>query len=75
MMKAAAKRRRSKAQILEDKENALKKETEIKEKLAAWSMMEQALEKSEREKEMLAEKTAHVQHMFDNGILKLDENG
>ena len=47
-MKATAKRRRSKAQILEEKEAALKKELEMKEKLAAWSQMEAALEESER---------------------------
>ena len=40
MMKASAKRRRSKAQILEDKSAALKKEREISEKLAAWEKME-----------------------------------
>ena len=49
-MKASSTRRRSKAQILEDKQEALKKDTEIKEKLAAWSQLEAALEESERER-------------------------
>ena len=40
MMKSSAKRRRSKAQILEDKATAMKKEAEIQEKLAAWAQME-----------------------------------
>ena len=42
-MKASAKRRRSKAQILEDKANALKKEAEIEEKMAQWEQMEREL--------------------------------
>ena len=53
-MKISAKRRRSKAQILDDKQSALKKEAEMKEKLAAWSQLEAALEKSEREREAMA---------------------
>ena len=40
MMKSSAKRRRSKAQIFEDKATAMKKEAEIQEKLAAWAQME-----------------------------------
>ena len=43
MMKATAKRRRSRVQILEDKSAAIKKETEMQEKLAAWNHMEAAL--------------------------------
>ena len=43
MMKASAKRRRSKAQILEDKASAQKKEAELQEKLAQWDQMEKAL--------------------------------
>ena len=42
-MKASAKRRRSKAQILEDKANALKREAEIEEKMAQWEQMEREL--------------------------------
>ena len=74
-MKASAKRRRSKAQIMEEKEAALRKETELKEKLAAWSQLEAALEKSEREKEELLRKTNDVQRMFDDGILKCGTDG
>ena len=55
-MKASTKRRRSKAQILHDKEEALRKEIEIKEKLAAWDDLERALEESEREKEKIKAK-------------------
>ena len=42
-MKMSAKRRRSKVQILAEKEMALKKDAEIKEKMEAWSQMEAAL--------------------------------
>ena len=74
-MKASTKRRRSKAQIMEEKEAALRKDTEIKEKLAAWNQLEAALEKSEREKEELIRKTNDVQRMFDEGILKCGPDG
>ena len=47
-MKASAKRRRSKAQILEDKANALKKEAEIEEKMAQWEQMERELTEFKR---------------------------
>ena len=53
-MKASAKRRRSRAQVLEDKTAALKKEKELKEKLSQWAQMEQALQQSEIEKQQLA---------------------
>ena len=43
-MKASAVRRRSKAQILEDKEKALAREQEIKDKLAAWDQLTAALQ-------------------------------
>ena len=43
-MKASSKRRRSKAQVMEDKQAALRKEQEIQEKLAAWADLERALE-------------------------------
>ena len=36
MMKASAQRRRSKAQILEDKSNALSKDKDLKKKLEAY---------------------------------------
>ena len=55
-MKPSAKRRRSRAQILEDKEAALKKEQEIKDKMAAWDDLERALEESEKEKEKMKAK-------------------
>ena len=56
MMKPSAKRRRSRAEILEDKAAALKKEQEMKEKLAAWDDLERALEESEKEKEKMKTK-------------------
>ena len=69
MMKASAKRRRSKAQILEDKEAALKKDTEIKQKLAAWEQMER--DNAEMRESLEKAQVLHnqVQGMFDEGLL------
>ena len=55
MMKASAKRRRSKAQILEDKAAALKKEAELEEKLAQWDQMEKSLNEAKMQNELLQE--------------------
>ena len=75
MMKAAAKRRRSKRQIQDDKDNALQKEREIQQKLAAWDQMERALQQSEMERQQLLQKTEHVQAMFDQGVMKMNAHG
>ena len=52
LMKESSKRRRTKAQIEEEKQESIRKETEIREKLAAWSDMERMLEESERQKDI-----------------------
>ena len=70
MMKPSAKRRRSRAQILEDKEAALKKDQEIKEKLAAWDDLERALEESEKEREKMKTKYGKYKQLFDDGLVK-----
>jgi hypothetical protein len=49
-MKATASRRRTKAQIEEEKLDAAKKERDIQAKLAHWDEMEQALEESETQR-------------------------
>lgn len=74
-MKSSAKRRRSKAEILAEKEAALKKELEIKEKLAAWSQLEAALEESERKRQKQDVFIAETQKMFDDGVLKQTPDG
>jgi hypothetical protein len=74
-MKASTKRRRSKAQILHDKQAALQKEQEIKEKLAAWDDLEKALEESEKEKEKMKNKYGRFKEIFENGLVKQNDHG
>ena len=74
-MKASAKRQRSKAQILEDKEVALRKEAELQEKLAQWDKMESELNEFKKQNKLLEEQTKDVQRMFEEGILKQNDEG
>ena len=74
-MKASAKRRRSKAQILEDKANALKKEAEIEEKMAQWEQMERELREFKKQNSLLEQQTKDVQKMFEDGLLKQNDQG
>jgi hypothetical protein len=74
-MKASAVRRRSKAQIIEDKMQDSKKRRDIEEKLQQWQQMEAALEAAQdkiRETEVVHE---HVQGMFNDGLLKINNDG
>lgn len=75
LMKASSIRRRSKAQILQDKQAALKKEEDIRHKLAAWDEMEAALEESEQKNKKLMEQHQDVEAMFDGGLLKMNQEG
>jgi len=75
LMKASAVRRRSKAQILEDKEKALAREQEIKDKLAAWDHLTAALQESEMKRQKLEQDHIHVQNMFDEGLIKVGDDG
>lgn len=43
MMKASAKRRRSRAQVMEDKQRALKKDEELQERLNQLNQMQQQM--------------------------------
>ena len=52
-MKASAKRRRSKAQILEDKANALQKQAEIEKKMEQWDQMQAELAEYKKENQTL----------------------
>ena len=70
LMKASAKRRRSKAQILEDKALAMKKEAELHEKLEAWNRFEAALEESEKRQEKTKAKYDKFKQVFDDGLVK-----
>ena len=57
LMKASAKRRRSKAQILEDKANALQKQAEIEKKMEQWDQMQAELAEYKKENQTLQEQT------------------
>ena len=59
-MKASAVRRRTKAQIEEEKANASLKEQEIADKLAAWDRLEMALEESERKKDRMQQQVSSL---------------
>ena len=75
MMKASAQRRRSRAQVLEDKLKAQKRDEEMQTKVAEMAQMQQAIQQLQQEREQLIVQTQHIQGMFDNGVLKHDENG
>ena len=74
-MKASATRRRSKAQILEDKAAALAKEKDIAEKLDAWDFLERQLVESEEKEKQMRAKVKKIEHLYDNGLLKKDSSG
>ena len=74
-MKASAKRRRSKAQVLEDKAAAMDKENAIQEKLNRINELEQRMQQMQAENQLLQQKTQHVQAMFDEGVIKPDGQG
>ena len=60
MMKASAKRRRTKTEIKEEKLAAATKEQEIQYKLQHWEQMQQELEKSQRDTEKLRRQSASM---------------
>ena len=57
LMKASAKRRRSRAEVLEDRAGTLRKEKELQERLAQIQQMEQAMQQMQAENKMLQDKT------------------
>ena len=73
MMKATAKRRRSKAQVLEDKLKAQNREEEMLKKLAEIEQMQQAIAQMQAEREQLVAQTHQVKDMFENGVIKQDD--
>ena len=74
-MKASSVRRRSKAQILQDKQAALQKEQEIKEKLAAWDELEAELEDANARKKDLEAKLDSFKDVYYAGQIKKGEDG
>ena len=60
---------------MEDKQDALRKEQQLNEKLAQWRQMEEALQQLESEKQQLVAQTHQVKTMFEDGVIKQDPNG
>ena len=75
MMKASAKRRRSRAQVLEDKLKAEKKDEEMQQQLAQMAQMQEAIRQMQAENQLLQQKTQDIQTMFDDGVIKPDGQG
>ena len=75
LMKSSAKRRRTKIEILEERALAEQQQQRVEEKLAAYAAMEAELA---RAKQQVAEADVvreHVSGMFDDGLLKLADDG
>jgi acylphosphatase len=82
LFKASSVRRRSKAQILEDKaaegtkkQRMEKMEAEMKEKLAAWAEMEEALEQSETQRLKSNSQLESFKDIYDAGFIKKGGDG
>ena len=75
MMKASAKRRRTKAEIEEEKLESMRKEQEIRQKLEAWEQMEAALEESERKNDKLRRQSESMKQIYEDGLIKKDDAG
>jgi hypothetical protein len=69
-MKSTAQRRRSKAQIKEDKAKEIKQKEEIQAKLLAWDDLEAELEKKISENKKLTEVNSIIGGMVENGVIK-----
>ena len=70
LMKPSAQRRRSKAQIKEDKLREQQQKEEIQNKLLAWSDLEAELEKQIAANKQLREVNEVVGQMVEDGIIK-----
>ena len=82
LFKDSAKRRRSKAQILEDKAAEVHKrqrleqlETEMQQRMIAWQDMEAALESSETQRLAAEQNMQSFRSIYDAGYVKKDNGG
>ena len=73
-MKSSAKRRRSKAQIKEERKQEEKRKEEIQAKLLAWNDLEAALQKETARNKDLEEVNAFVGQMVEDGVIKQTGN-
>ena len=69
-MKPSAKRRRSKAQIKEQKMEEEKRKEEIQAKLLAWDELEAELEKKIVENKRLTDVNQAVGNLVDEGVIR-----
>ena len=60
---------------MEDKQKALAREQEIQDKLQAWDQLTAALHDSEMKRQKLEQDHQHVQVMFDDGLIKVGDDG
>jgi len=75
MMKASAKRRRSKYQILEDKAKEARQKAEIEEKMAMFKTMQQQMADMQQQIQQNQGMVGEVQKLFDEGLIKVDPQG
>ena len=74
-MKPSAKRRRSKAQIKEERKQEEKRKAEIQAKLLAWDDIEAELERKTEENKLLKRVQSQVQGMWEEGQIKEVRSG
>ena len=74
-MKPSAKRRRSKAQIKEEKKQEEKRKNEIQAKMLAWNDLEAELEKQVEKNKMLENVHLQVSQMYEDGQIKQRVDG
>jgi hypothetical protein len=55
--------------------DAARKEQDIQDKLAAYDLMEAALQKSEQKRQVLKEQSESMQQIYDDGLIKKNEAG
>ena len=74
-MKASAQRRRGRDQIKEDKEREEQQRKEVKEFLAQRANMIAENKMLQQRLEQQVNLEGEVQHLIDNGLMKLDDQG
>ena len=75
LMKVGSKRRRTKQEILDQKEESMMKQQAIEEKLAKFDQMKRELEQAKQMAEVNAEASEIVQGMLDQGFVEKAEDG
>ena len=75
LMKVSSKRRRTRAQIEEEKREDERKEAEIQAKLVRLDEIQPQLEMFEQNNERLQQFQEQLERLFDLGFMKQGENG